>query len=203
MSDFRLEDLVAIVSGLVVVAASLFSTMALIALWPKIRSALSLLFRVGAWRMVPSLSTLADDLKERTLRRRRVKAFRAATMIGRARAGLKRQHYVETAVRTRGTEERTERTDERSRHDQMWEEFLLDRSRERLIALLVEEDFTVSEIRGLLKGESAAIGQEIEAAKKELGKAPSQPYRTPIAQRETDARYYHDDPKLQYQPPPN
>lgn len=108
MSDFRLEDLVAIVLGLVVVAASLFSIMALIALWPRISKAGRALFRIGAWRMAPSLSTLADDLRERALRRRRVKAFRAATMIGRAREALKQErralsHYVHSRPDTAGT----------------------------------------------------------------------------------------------------
>lgn len=204
MGDLRLEDLGAIVEGLGIVVLILFGGMALIALWPKIKTTAGLLFRVGAWRMAPSLSTLADDLRERALRRRRVRAFRAALMIRRTREGLRQgRDYVEQGPRTAQANERTERTNERSPHDLLWEEFLLDRSRERVVALLVEEDFTVSEIRGLLKGESAVIGQEIEAARQRLGKAPGQPYRTPIADRPTDARYYPDDPKLQYQSPPS
>lgn len=101
------------------------------------------------------------------------------------------------------TNERTERTNERSSHDQLWEDFLLDRTRGRLIAVMVDSDLTVTEIRALLKGESTALGQEIEAIKKKLGKAPAQTYRTPIAGRPTDARYYQDEPELEYQAPPN
>ena len=97
-------------------------------------------------------------------------------------------------------ENRTERTNERSSHDQAWRDFLLDRTRGRLITVMVDSDLTVSEIRSLLKGESTVLGQEIEATRQRLGKASAQPYRTPIVGRPTRA-VFEQDPELAYEPP--
>lgn len=98
------------------------------------------------------------------------------------------------------TGQTNDRTNERSRHTDLWQAFLLDRTRARLIAVMAEEDLTVTDIRNLLKGESKAIGEEVEAARRRLGKPPSTPYRTPIAGRPTDPHYYQDDPELAYKP---
>lgn len=92
-------------------------------------------------------------------------------------------------------------TDEVSARASLWREFVLDKTRARLIAVMVDSGLTVSEIRALLKGDSGAIGTEVEAARQRLGKAPSPPYRTPIAGRPTDPRYYPDEPELEFQPP--
>lgn len=202
MGDFRLEDLWAIVQGLIIVGAVLFLLFAFIALWPQIITIARLLFRVGAWRLTPALASLATDLRERA----RAKPVHAAILTEQARQALrnvKPSQVVMSPVPSEPprTEERTGRTNERSPHDLLWGEFRLDRRRERLIAVLVEEDLTVTEIRTLLKGESTTIGEEIEAARQRLGKAPSQPYTTPIAQRPTAAQF-EADPELSYQPPP-
>jgi len=98
------------------------------------------------------------------------------------------------------TDQTNGRTNERSPHDQLWQEFLLDRTRTRLIAVMVDSELTVSEIRNLLKGESAAIGIEIEAARQRLGLAPSAPYRTPVAGRPTSARFEQTDADYPYHP---
>lgn len=193
MGDFRLEDIWAIIQGLLIVGVCLFGGMALIALWPKIAQ-----IAAAAWQRYvlfnwgEFLEWLADrDVSVNDFDDREDADPPAAVGI----------MSCERSEPSR-TNERTERTDERSPVNPLWQEFLLDRTRERLIAVMVDSDLTVTEIRALLKGESAAIGQEIEASKKKLGKAPSQPYRTPIAGRQTDARYYQDDPELEYQAPP-
>lgn len=97
--------------------------------------------------------------------------------------------------------ERTnERTNERSRHSYLWQDFILDKTRTRLIAVMVDSDMTVTEIRALLKGEAKTIGEEIEAERARQGKPAGQPYKTPIAGRPTDPHLYHDDPGLEYKP---
>lgn len=89
--------------------------------------------------------------------------------------------------------ERTnDRTNERSPHDSLWQEFLLDRTRLNLIAVMVDSDLTVTEIRGLLKGTSEIVGEEIEAERRRQGKPTSQPYQTPIAGRPTAAKFASD-----------
>lgn len=95
------------------------------------------------------------------------------------------------------TERTNERTNERSSHDLAWQAFLLDRTRMRLIEVMVDSDMTTTDIRTLLKGESKAIGDEVEAARLRLGKASPDQYRTPIVGRPTGADF-----RGSYQPPP-
>lgn len=87
----------------------------------------------------------------------------------------------------------------------LWEEFLLDRTRARLITVMVDSGIPVAEIRGLLKGDNGAIGAEAEAARKRLGIEPpaqlAAPYVTPIAARPTSARFEFTDPDYPYQAP--
>lgn len=106
---------------------------------------------------------------------------------------------IERAARTEGT---NGRTNERSSHQIEWDTFLLDRTRARLISVMVDSDLTTTEIRALLKGESKAIGDEVDAARLRLGKAAPDQYRTPIAGRPTSAAYREQDPELEYQAPP-
>jgi hypothetical protein len=101
----------------------------------------------------------------------------------------------------------TDETDRRpdaalSEHDSLWQEFCVDRTRARLIAVMVDSQIPVAAIRGLLKGDNTVISQEVEAARKQLGLAPVAPYVTPIAGRPTRASFYQDDPDLQFHPPP-
>lgn len=77
----------------------------------------------------------------------------------------------------------------------------LDRTKTGLITVLVYNEWTVSEIRGLLKGDNTVISQEIAEARKRLGKDMPAEYRTPIAGRSTKASFYESDPDLAYQPP--
>jgi len=76
----------------------------------------------------------------------------------------------------------------------------VDRTKTALIELLVYNGWTVSEIRVLLKGDSGALGQEVDAARKRLGVEPPVAHITPIARRPTSARF-ETDPELIYQPP--
>lgn len=85
----------------------------------------------------------------------------------------------------------------------------LDRTKAGLIAILVYNEWTVSEIRNLLKGDNTVISQEVADARQRLGLEPPTAYRTPIAGRPTDVRLYVEprpvfretDPDLAYQPP--
>lgn len=52
----------------------------------------------------------------------------------------------------------------------------VDRTKTAIIELLVYSDWTTAEIRAVVKGENAAIGTEVEAARKRLGIDP--PERT-------------------------
>lgn len=106
-------------------------------------------------------------------------------------------------VQTEPYEGRTERTNERSPHQIIWDAFLLDKTRIRLIELMVDSDLTTTDIRALLKGESKTIGEEVEAARLRLGKTAPDQYRTPIAGRPTNAVYYDQEPELHYEMPPN
>ncbi len=94
MGDFRLEDLWAIIQGLLIVGGCLFSGMALIALWPKIEQvARSAWHRyvVFQWR-----GYLADTA--------RVKRLRAEIMKSQVRrAGITSRDYVEMPNDTAGT----------------------------------------------------------------------------------------------------
>lgn len=77
----------------------------------------------------------------------------------------------------------------------------LDKTKVGLITILVYNEWTVSEIRSLLKGDNTTMSQEIAEVRKNLGLAPPTEYRTPIAGRATVARFYESDPELAYQPP--
>lgn len=76
----------------------------------------------------------------------------------------------------------------------------LDRTKAGLITLLVYNEWTVSEIRAVLKGDNNVLGPEIEAARVRLGLPPAGEYRTPIAGRPTSAVFETGD--LAYEPPP-
>lgn len=104
---------------------------------------------------------------------------------------------------TRQTDQTDRQTDQMSEADQWLERLEVDRTKTALIELLVYSDWQVGEIRAAVKGDSGAIGKEIEAARQRLGKPPSVSYRTPIAGRPTDPRLWQDDPELQYEAPPN
>jgi len=88
---------------------------------------------------------------------------------------------------------RTDRTDDAdelvSVADQWLDRLEVDRTKRALIELTVYSGWTVAEIRTAIKGENAALGAEIEAAKKRLGMEAAT-YRTPVAGRATDASYY-------------
>lgn len=64
-------------------------------------------------------------------------------------------------------------------------QLMADRSREALILALVAAGWSTTQIRTHLRGANDAIGAEVEAARQRL-EAPRQ---TPVAGRETDARF--------------
>lgn len=130
----------------------------------------------------------------------RLKAWRAIVNHSQALASPA-QPQTEQTAQTDGADRRADGT--ASGHDQLWRDFLLDRTRARLIAVMVDSQLSVAEIRGLLKGDNGAIGNEAEAARTRLGLTPPEAYRTPIAGRPTNAAFYEADPELAYQPPPN
>lgn len=75
------------------------------------------------------------------------------------------------------TDERTERTDGADEPsvsvvNQLLSRLEVDRTKAAVIELLVYSDWTTAEIRAVLKGENAAIGAEVDAARKRLGIAP-------------------------------
>lgn len=78
----------------------------------------------------------------------------------------------------------------------------LDRTKAGLITLLVYNEWTVSEIRAVLKGDNNVLGPEIEAARMRLGLPPAGEYRTPIAGRPADAALFRESGELAYEPPP-
>jgi hypothetical protein len=74
-------------------------------------------------------------------------------------------------------DERTERTDGAdepsvSLVNQLLSRLEVDRTKAAVIELLVYSDWTTAEIRAVLKGENAAIGAEVDAARKRLGISP-------------------------------
>jgi hypothetical protein len=75
----------------------------------------------------------------------------------------------------------------------------LDRTKAGLITVLVYNEWSVSEIRGVLKGDNTVLGQEIAEARERLGMLPAGEYRTPIAGRPTAAVFETGD--LAYEPP--
>lgn len=86
----------------------------------------------------------------------------------------------------------------------------LDKTKVGLITVLVYNEWTVSEIRSLLKGDNTTMSQEIADVRKSLGLAPPVEYRTPIAGRPSQAEFEpppvrsafrESDPELAYQPP--
>lgn len=104
-------------------------------------------------------------------------------------------------------DEETDGTDRRadgalSEHDDLWQEFCVDRTRARLVAVMIDSEIPVGVIRGLLKGDNTAISQEAAAAREQLGMAPAEEYRTPIGGRPTNPALYQDDPELRFSPPP-
>jgi hypothetical protein len=97
-----------------------------------------------------------------------------------------------------------------SGHDKLWGDFLLDRTRARLIAIMIDSQISVAEIRSLLKGDNTVISQEVADARKSLGLAPPAEYRTPIAGRPSQAEFEspparstfrETDPELAFHPP--
>ena len=100
------------------------------------------------------------------------------------------------------TERTNDRTNERSPHQMAWDAFLLDKTRVRLIEVMVDSDLTTTDIRALLKGESKTIGEEVDAARIRLKKLAPDQYHTPIANRPTNAAFYEADPELAYEQPP-
>lgn len=87
-------------------------------------------------------------------------------------------------------DEQTDRqTDEVSATDRWTRRLEVDRSKTALIELMVYTGWTVGEIRAVIKGDNGAIGLEIEAARRRLGMAPTEGYRTPVANRSTDAKF--------------
>lgn len=67
----------------------------------------------------------------------------------------------------------------------------LDRTREGLIAVLVYNGWQVEDIRRVVKGENAAIGAAVAAAREQQHTPPA-PSVTPIAERQTSARFMED-----------
>lgn len=74
----------------------------------------------------------------------------------------------------------------------------VDRTKTALIELLVYSGWGVGEIRGVLKGDTGALGIEIEAVRVRLGLDAPAPHVTPIVGRRTSAQF-QDDPDLEYQ----
>lgn len=70
-----------------------------------------------------------------------------------------------------GADERTDGTDEPrvSAVDPFFDRLQLDRTKTVVIEILVYSGWTTGEIRSILKGENAAIGAEVEAARQRLG----------------------------------
>lgn len=106
-------------------------------------------------------------------------------------------------AQTAQTEQANGQTDEAPDADRWLEQVGVDRTRTMLIRLLVYKGWGVGEIRNAIKGDSTAIGLEVEAVRKQFGMAPTAPYVTPIAGRPTDQKYYPKEPELEFQPPPN
>lgn len=84
-----------------------------------------------------------------------------------------------------------ERTDEVPEADQWSARLQLDKTRAAAIEFFLYSGWTVTDLRreGILRGENAAVGAEIEAARKRMGMEPTAPYRTPVAGRSTDAKF--------------
>lgn len=78
----------------------------------------------------------------------------------------------------------------------------LDKTRQGLIEELLTLGWTVTDFRreGIFRGDNTTISQEVAEARKRLGMAPPEEYRTPIAGRPTNAVFPDEEPK--YQAPP-
>lgn len=78
-------------------------------------------------------------------------------------------------VQTAQTDKTDRQTDAVSVADEWMDRIEVDRTKTALIELLVYSGWGVGEIRGVVKGDSGAIGAEIEAAKQRLGISPDPP----------------------------
>ena len=92
------------------------------------------------------------------------------------------------AARTNADEDG--RTDGRpvSAADAWLDRFEVDRTKTAAIELMVYSGWTVAQIRAVIKGENAALGAEIDAARQRLGIAPEQPRAIPLRPRTGDDR---------------
>jgi hypothetical protein len=72
--------------------------------------------------------------------------------------------------------------------DQWLDRFEVDRTKTAAIELMVYSGWTVAQIRAVIKGENAALGAEIDAARQRLGIAPEQPRAIPLRPRTGDER---------------
>lgn len=117
------------------------------------------------------------------------------------------QHKEITSSRpqTGQTDQTDGQTDRVSAGDQWLARLKVDRKKSALIELLVYSGWSVGEIRSTIKGDSGAIGAEIQALRgggdQSAPESDPDMHVTPIAGRVTRKEYYPDEPELEYQAP--
>ena len=98
-------------------------------------------------------------------------------------------HDMSTPAARTNADGADEETDGRvSVADQWLDRFEVDRTKTAAIELMVYSGWTVAQIRAVIKGENAALGAEIDAARQRLGIAPEQPRAIPLRPRHADER---------------
>lgn len=98
-------------------------------------------------------------------------------------------HDMSTPAARTNADGADEETDGRvSVADQWLDRFEVDRTKTAAIELMVYSGWTVAQIRAVIKGENAALGAEIDAARQRLGIAPEQPRAIPLRPRTGDER---------------
>jgi hypothetical protein len=184
MGDLGLQDIITILLMLAAVFAVGFVTMLGFALWPRVAS--------GVRR---ALALLADEGRARRAYRQQVYAGvkNIDSSADTSLIVMSRQTTDEARTATDG------RTDAVTDGDATVYALLrVDKSRDALIKVLVYSGWGADDIRKVVKGANDAIGAAVQAAKED----DDDVMVTPWAGRRTKASYY-DDPRLEYQQPPN
>lgn len=92
------------------------------------------------------------------------------------------------AARTDADENGRTETGRVSAADQWLDRFEVDRTKTTAIELMVYSGWSVAQIRAVVKGENAALGAEIDAARQRLGIEPEPPRVIPLRPRNDTER---------------
>jgi len=116
-------------------------------------------------------------------------------------APVAQQRVMSTPKSTFVQTDKTDRqTDPVFEGDPWLERMKVDRTKTAIIELLVYSGWGVGEIRSMLKGDTGALGVEIEAARKRLGIAPEPPRMIAVRDNGAPPRNIPMDTDYPYKP---